>query len=104
MAAERAGIFLTEAGRDARDGDERRAITLRLPNETLAALQFVSAAIRRSSGAALGSSALVRGLIEWLAETDIDTRRIRSAQDLKSRLERELLGPPPSLPESESGT
>ncbi len=67
-------------------GEERRPITLRLPNETLAALQFASAAIRRSSGVALGSSAIVRALISWLAETDIDTQRIRSPQDLRARL------------------
>ncbi|HET9794456.1 MAG TPA: hypothetical protein VFS34_08330 [Thermoanaerobaculia bacterium] len=66
--------------------DDRRPITVRLPNETLAELQFVSAAIRRSTGAALGSSAIVRGLIAWLAETDVDTRRIRTPEELRSRL------------------
>jgi hypothetical protein len=73
-------------------GDERRPITLRLPNETLAALQFASAAIRRSSGVVLGSSAIVRALIAWLAETDIDTQRIRSPQDLRTRLLRRVRG------------
>jgi hypothetical protein len=34
----------------------------------------------------LGASAIVRALISWLAETDIDTRRIRSPQDLRARL------------------
>lgn len=66
--------------------DERRPITIRLPNETLASLQFVSAAIRRSSGAAMGSSAIVRGLISWLSETDLDTRRIRTPEELLDRL------------------
>ena len=66
--------------------EERRPITLRLPNETLASLQFVSASIRRSNGVVLGASAIVRALISWLAETDIDTRRIRSPQDLRARL------------------
>jgi hypothetical protein len=67
-------------------GDERRPITVRLPNETLAELQFMSAAIRRSSGAAVGSSAIVRGLVSWLAETDVDTRRIRNPEDLRRQL------------------
>ncbi|HKB70148.1 MAG TPA: hypothetical protein VKH46_04840 [Thermoanaerobaculia bacterium] len=78
-------------GEDAHDAsgsplDERRAITVRLPNETLAALQFVSATIRRSSGAALGSSAIVRALITRLSEVDIDTRRVRTLEDLRSIL------------------
>jgi hypothetical protein len=66
--------------------DERRPITIRLPNETLADLQFVSAAIRRSTGAALGASAIVRGLISWLAETDVDTRRVRTPDELRAAL------------------
>jgi hypothetical protein len=61
-------------------------LTVRLPNETLAELQFVSAAIRRSTGAAVGSSAILRGLISWLAETDVDTRRIRTPDDLHDHL------------------
>lgn len=68
--------------------DEHRPITMRLPNETLAILQFVSAAIRRSSGAALGSSAIVRALITRLAEIDIDTRGIRSIEDVRGLLSR----------------
>lgn len=69
-------------------GDPRRPLTLRLPNETLAALQVASAAIRRSTGTALGSSAIIRALIAWLAETDIDTRRVRTPEDFR----RQLLG------------
>ena len=68
--------------------DQRRPLTLRLPNETLAALQVTSAAIRRSTGTALGSSAIIRALIAWLAETDIDTRRVRTPEDFR----RQLLG------------
>lgn len=70
--------------------DERRAITIRLPNETLATLQFLSAAIRRSSGAALGSSAIVRSLITRLAEIDIDTRRVKTLDDLRAVLSSKL--------------
>ena len=68
--------------------DQRRPLTLRLPNETLAALQVTSAAIRRSTGTALGSSAIIRALIAWLSETDIDTRRVRTPEDFR----RQLLG------------
>jgi hypothetical protein len=77
---------LTKRGSGSPAGELRRPITLRLPNETLAALQLASAAIRRSSGSVLGFSAIVRALIGWLAETDIDTLRIRSPQDLRARL------------------
>lgn len=66
--------------------DQRRPLTIRLPNETLAELQFISASIRRSTGTAIGSSAIVRGLISWLAETDVDTRRIRTPEELRQRL------------------
>ena len=77
-----------DAGRE----DEHRPITMRLPNETLATLQFVSASIRRSSGAALGSSAIVRALITRLAEIDIDTRGIRSIEDVRRLLIRGFAG------------
>jgi hypothetical protein len=66
--------------------DQRRPLTLRLPNETLAALQITSAAIRRSTGTALGSSAIIRALISWLSETDIDTRRVRTPEDFRRQL------------------
>jgi len=66
--------------------DERRPLTIRLPNETLAELQFISASIRRSTGTAVGSSAIIRGLISWLAETDVDTRRVRTPEDLRRQL------------------
>ncbi|HET7451450.1 MAG TPA: hypothetical protein VFL12_01805 [Thermoanaerobaculia bacterium] len=85
----------------ARDGaaDPRRPLTLRLPNETLAALQVTSAAIRRSTGTALGSSAIIRALIAWLSETDIDTRRVRTPEDFR----RQLLGRVRSRNHGESG-
>jgi hypothetical protein len=73
---------------------------MRLPNETLAALQFVSAAIRRSTGAALGSSAIVRALVTRLAEIDIDTRRVRSIEDLRGLLSAGFV----PLPGSREGT
>ena len=73
--------------------DAHRPITMRLPNETLATLQFVSAGIRRSSGAALGSSAIVRALITRLAEIDFDTRRIRSVEDLRRLLTSRFVAP-----------
>ena len=66
--------------------DERRPLTIRLPNETLAELQFISASIRRSTGTAIGSSAIVRGLISWLAETDVYTRLIRTPEELRRQL------------------
>jgi len=66
--------------------DPPRLLGIQLSSENLARLQFLSAAIRRRSGVALGASAIVRALVGWLAETDIDTGRVRSAEDLREQL------------------
>jgi len=69
-----------------REGDPRRPITLQLDCRTLATLQYVSAAIRREAGAAIGMSAIVRALVQWLAETEIDFGAVRKVTDLETQV------------------
>jgi len=63
-----------------------RTMSVQLDSRTLATLQLVAAAIRRESGVAIGMSAIVRALVQWLAEAEIDLHSIRTPSDLKKRL------------------
>jgi hypothetical protein len=63
-----------------------RTMSVQLDSRTLATLQFVAAAIRRESGVAIGMSAIVRALVQWLAEAEIDLHSIRTSSDLKKLL------------------
>lgn len=64
----------------------RRTISLQLDRQTLATLQLVSASIRRDCGIAFGMSAIVRSLLKWLAEAEIEFMSICTAKDLRKRL------------------
>lgn len=79
---------MSEPGRpkSGRRPNPRQTVSLQLDSRTLATLQLVSAAIRRESGVALGMSGIVRALIQWLAEANIDFRAVRTSEDLKVQL------------------
>jgi len=70
--------------------ERHRPISVRLPNDTIATLQFLAAGIRRSTGAAIRLSAIVRGLVTWLAESRIDPGDVSSAEDLQRSVQNAL--------------
>jgi hypothetical protein len=67
-------------------GESQRILSIALPNVTLATLEFAAAAIRRESGRAISMSGIIRALISWLAEADIDTGKIRTAGDFAEQM------------------
>lgn len=66
--------------------DRERNVTVSLSHVTLASLQLFAAEVRYRSGTSLTSSAVVRALVGWLAEIDLDTRSIASVDDLRLAL------------------
>ncbi len=67
------------------------SVTLRISNESVFKLQLLAAEIRYRSGRSMSYSAIVRGLIEWMSECDIDTHAISEIDDLRASLHRSLL-------------
>lgn len=67
------------------------SITLRISNDSVFKLQLLAAQIRYRSGRSMSYSAIVRGLIEWMSECDIDTHAITEFGDLRASLHRSLL-------------
>ena len=85
------------------DHQEKRCpVSVRLPNETIAALQFVSADIRRTTGKSIRHSAIVRGLVTWLAESRVDSRDVASVDDLRRCVREALRGA--AIPDASVGT
>lgn len=74
----------SDEGRDAKDAG--RPISVALSDPAVAALQLVRAEIRFRSGTAMTASAIVRALVGWMAELDLDTRGISSAEDFRRAL------------------
>ena len=73
-----------------RSADGASSVTLRIGSESVFKLQLLAAEIRYRSGRSTSYSAIVRGLIEWMAERDLDTRQILEVDDLRVSLLRSL--------------
>lgn len=66
------------------------SVTLRISNESVFKLQLLAAELRYRSGRSVSYSAIVRGLVAWMSERDLDTRQILELDDLRVSLLRSL--------------